>query len=112
MQIDKEIYAKYFYFASKMIDFEQKRESNAPPFMKKLGFERMGLAVFVLEGVEFPCPRSDVGFAVGADVIGGNDFDAPQWLQRMRFDVMGCSHHISICLAESNPFREYSSCEI
>ena len=54
MQIDKEIYAKYFYFASKMIDFEQKRESNAPPFMKKLGFERMGLAVFVLEGVEFP----------------------------------------------------------
>lgn len=54
MQIDKEIYAKYFYFASKMIDFEQKRESNAHPFMKKLGFERMGLAVFVLEGVEFP----------------------------------------------------------
>jgi hypothetical protein len=34
----------------------------------------MGLAVVVLEGVEFPGPSCGVGFAVGADMLSGFEF--------------------------------------
>ena len=40
-------------------------------FNFSLGFIRMSLPVFKLEGVKFPCPSCAVRFSVGADIVCG-----------------------------------------